>query len=207
MKSNWTTNVYLIARLFEYRKKFLSSNRSLSSIHSSHISILKKERKNIVKTYQLLFVLGVILIVAIGIATQIHQLQGMLTNIRDFIVNLLVFVLTLAGSGFLGWLIKAYGIAALDTKVWPEKNMTANYRYVILFGLLLVVFFGWIWVAMALIVPGSWVYAMGRSGFDWSGAFETPPVLWGVWGAASFLIAWAFTDHRPGYRLFNGEVD
>ncbi|QQG42164.1 MAG: hypothetical protein HYV90_02510 [Candidatus Woesebacteria bacterium] len=131
----------------------------------------------------------------------------MLSNIGNFIVDLLVFVVTLVGAGFLGWLAKAYGIAALDINVWPEKNMTANQRYAILSVLLLATFFGWIWVAMALVVPGSWMYAIGTDGFWWSGAFETPPVLWGVWGAVSFLIAWSSTDHRPGYRLFNGEAD
>ncbi|QQG42165.1 MAG: hypothetical protein HYV90_02515 [Candidatus Woesebacteria bacterium] len=151
-------------------------------------------------------VVAVIVAVILGIGYMIPQSHSLVdvvvkifVGIVMFVVNLAVFLLTLGGALLLAWLVKAYGIALLDMKVWKEKNMTDGQRIGIGAILHVLAFVLWVGAPYLLIQPGTWMYWIGTH-VGWYGVFETPPIWWGVWGALTFFFGWYNTDHEPFYR-------
>lgn len=153
------------------------------------------------KTWQYLLFIGggiAVFVAIINLVPQTNQLvRGILMVLKwiwfglsGFLVALLIFCF----GGVLGYLLKAFGVAFLDSKLekGKELNKLMHWGIAIVFGL--ICGFGQTLLMPKIMVWDTWVRRLAIF-MDWPGVYETLPIFWLFFCLGVFVIVYLMTSY------------
>jgi len=114
--------------------------------------------------------------------------------VGNFILNLsvLIFIFPMGAiAGFLTYI----GVSLLDSLIETERELRAwqTTALVTILGLAFGAIQIW-YMPLLMATPGTWVRSIAMTDFylwrPWSGAYENPPIGWGIYGFMTFLISY-----------------
>ena len=114
--------------------------------------------------------------------------------VGNFILNLsvLIFIFPMGAiAGFLTYI----GVSLLDSLIETERELRAwqTTALVTILGLAFGAIQIW-YMPLLMATPGTWVRSIAITDFylwrPWSGAYENPPIGWGIYGFMTFLISY-----------------
>ena len=148
----------------------------------------------------LIFVLAAValLFFILSIIPGSQYLVGIAGDVFSFVVDIvlnlsiLIFIFPMGAiAGFLTYI----GVSLLDSLIETERELRAwqTTALVTILGLAFGAIQIW-YMPLLMATPGTWVRSIAMTDFylwrPWSGAYENPPIGWGIYGFMTFLISY-----------------
>lgn len=150
----------------------------------------------------ILVILALILSVLPGTGTILrivgHDSVVVFGFVAKLVVAIVFLVVILGGPWFLGYLGKSQGVQLLDGLVDEHVELTVVHRVIL--GILTSLVAGALGIGVVVLFTNpmagwNWINGLFRL-LGWSGVWEVPPVLAGVYWFIGCIWAWAVTDHE-----------
>ena len=172
------------------------------------------------RTGKFLLTIAVIVVILLGILSILPGTDAMFYSIARFfsfiarllvviflfliklIIAALILVVLLAGPWILGALGKTVGVPYIDGLLDEDVNLNQIQRIVLgIFTALLAGALG-IGITMLLLTPMggfNWLYNL-ITWFGWSGVWEVPPTMMGLYWFIGYIWAWGVAPHEQDRR-------